>query len=160
MEVCLSVRLFKSVYLLVHPKYLSSNLTSICIPVFSPSGSGYNSPNPGAAVAAASGQGDGPKAEKANVEDLLGNPGRKHRPERLVVIVRGPPGAGKTHVTKLLKVCVESRLRIIQDNVTLRLSNEQSFSYMMIFAKVIFLCVPRFVSILKHLYLLLNAVQL
>jgi DNA helicase IV len=38
------------------------------------------------------------------VEDLLGNPGRRQRPERIVVIIRGAPGAGKTHVSKLIKV--------------------------------------------------------
>ena len=44
------------------------------------------------------------KVESITVEDLLCDPGRKGRPERIVVIVRGPPGAGKTYVSKLMKV--------------------------------------------------------
>ena len=38
------------------------------------------------------------------VEDLFCTPGRTARPPRIVVIVRGPPGSGKTYVSKLLKV--------------------------------------------------------
>lgn len=38
------------------------------------------------------------------VDDLLCEPGRKSRGERIVVIVRGPPGSGKTYVSKLIKV--------------------------------------------------------
>ena len=45
------------------------------------------------------------KFETVLVDDLLCRPGRLSRPDRLVVIVRGPPGAGKTYVSKLLKVC-------------------------------------------------------
>ena len=57
----------------------------------------------GAGVGAGVGAGD-QKQEKVAMEDILCQPGRKVRPERIVVIVRGPPGAGKTYVTKLLKV--------------------------------------------------------
>ena len=38
------------------------------------------------------------------VDNLLCEPGRKSRSERIAVIVRGPPGVGKTHVSKLIKV--------------------------------------------------------
>ena len=44
------------------------------------------------------------KIESVSVEDLLCDPGRKTRPEHLVVIFRGLPGSGKSHVAKLLKV--------------------------------------------------------
>ena len=46
------------------------------------------------------------KIESVSVEDLLCNPGRKTRPEHLVVILRGLPGSGKSHVAKLLKVLI------------------------------------------------------
>ena len=45
-----------------------------------------------------------PPVEKISVEDLICNPGRKARPERIVVIVRGPPGSGKSYASKLLRV--------------------------------------------------------
>lgn len=38
------------------------------------------------------------------VEDLLSPPGRATRPARLVIMLRGPPGSGKTFVAKLIKV--------------------------------------------------------
>lgn len=37
------------------------------------------------------------------IEDLLNMPGRAARPQRLVVILRGPPGSGKTFLAKLIK---------------------------------------------------------
>lgn len=37
------------------------------------------------------------------IEDLLSPPGRKTRPPRLVIIMRGPPGSGKTFLAKLIK---------------------------------------------------------
>ncbi|KAG8448941.1 hypothetical protein GDO86_015853 [Hymenochirus boettgeri] len=48
-----------------------------------------------------------PKVEKKpeikNVDDLLKKPGRDSRPDRIVVIMRGLPGSGKTHVAKLIR---------------------------------------------------------
>lgn len=38
------------------------------------------------------------------IEDILNNPGRNNRPGKIVVILRGPPGSGKTFVAKLIKV--------------------------------------------------------
>lgn len=38
------------------------------------------------------------------MEDLLCEPGRKARPDKIAVVIRGAPGAGKTYVSKLLKV--------------------------------------------------------
>ena len=38
------------------------------------------------------------------VDNLLEPPSRYGRPDHVVVIIRGPPGAGKTYVSKLLKV--------------------------------------------------------
>lgn len=37
------------------------------------------------------------------IEDLLSSPGREKRPPRLVIIMRGPPGSGKTFLAKLIK---------------------------------------------------------
>ncbi|XP_053553165.1 YLP motif-containing protein 1 [Bombina bombina] len=49
----------------------------------------------------------GPRAEKKpemkNVDDVLKKPGRESRPDRIVVIMRGLPGSGKTHVAKLIR---------------------------------------------------------
>ena len=69
---------------------------------FSPLSSGYNSPNPAAMMAA--GANTEKPIETIAVDDLLVPPGRNARPERIVIIIRGPPGSGKTYVTKLLKV--------------------------------------------------------
>ncbi|XP_069591837.1 YLP motif-containing protein 1 [Ranitomeya imitator] len=43
------------------------------------------------------------KPETKNVDDLLKKPGRGNRPDRIVVIMRGLPGSGKTHVAKLIR---------------------------------------------------------
>ncbi|XP_063296066.1 YLP motif-containing protein 1 [Pelobates fuscus] len=43
------------------------------------------------------------KPETKSVDDLLKKPGRESRPERIVVIMRGLPGSGKTHVAKLIR---------------------------------------------------------
>lgn len=37
------------------------------------------------------------------IEDLLGPPGRYNRAPRLVIILRGPPGSGKSFLAKLIK---------------------------------------------------------
>ena len=44
------------------------------------------------------------KTPQITVDELLCNPGRRKRPDHIVVIVRGPPGAGKTYASKLIKV--------------------------------------------------------
>lgn len=44
------------------------------------------------------------RIETIQVDDLLEPPSRFGRPDHIVVIIRGPPGAGKTYVSKLLKV--------------------------------------------------------
>jgi len=44
------------------------------------------------------------RIENVQVDDLLAPPGRYSRPDHIVVIIRGPPGAGKTYVSRLLKV--------------------------------------------------------
>lgn len=38
------------------------------------------------------------------VDDLLCPPGRQNRPPKIAIILRGPPGSGKSFVTKLIKV--------------------------------------------------------
>ncbi|KAM4633124.1 uncharacterized protein ylpm1 isoform 2-T2 [Polymixia lowei] len=43
------------------------------------------------------------KPEIKNVDDLLKAPGRLSRPERVVIIMRGLPGSGKSHVAKLIR---------------------------------------------------------
>nr|XP_057912158.1 YLP motif-containing protein 1 isoform X3 [Doryrhamphus excisus] len=43
------------------------------------------------------------KPEIKNVDDILKPPGRLSRPERIVVIMRGLPGSGKSHVAKLIR---------------------------------------------------------
>uniref|UniRef100_A0A2D4Q4V6 YLP motif-containing protein 1 n=3 Tax=Micrurus TaxID=8634 RepID=A0A2D4Q4V6_MICSU len=43
------------------------------------------------------------KPESKNVDDILKQPGRESRPERIVIIMRGLPGSGKTHVAKLIR---------------------------------------------------------
>ncbi|XP_073231400.1 uncharacterized protein [Porites lutea] len=43
------------------------------------------------------------KAEVVPVESILDSPGRESRPDRIVIILRGPPGSGKTHVARLIK---------------------------------------------------------
>ncbi|KAG2457904.1 YLPM1 protein, partial [Polypterus senegalus] len=43
------------------------------------------------------------KPEMKNVDDILKPPGRESRPERIVIIMRGLPGSGKTHVAKLIR---------------------------------------------------------
>jgi len=44
------------------------------------------------------------RIETVQVDDLLAPPSRFSRPDHIVVIIRGLPGAGKTYVSKLLKV--------------------------------------------------------
>lgn len=43
------------------------------------------------------------KHETVLIEDLIGSEGRRKRPSRIVLILRGPPGSGKTYVAKLIK---------------------------------------------------------
>ncbi|XP_074541677.1 uncharacterized protein ylpm1 isoform X2 [Halichoeres trimaculatus] len=43
------------------------------------------------------------KPEIKNIDDLLKPPGRSSRPERIVIIMRGLPGSGKSHVAKLIR---------------------------------------------------------
>ncbi|XP_029965375.1 YLP motif-containing protein 1 isoform X2 [Salarias fasciatus] len=43
------------------------------------------------------------KPEIKNIDDILKTPGRLSRPERIVIIMRGLPGSGKSHVAKLIR---------------------------------------------------------
>lgn len=38
-----------------------------------------------------------------SIEKILLNPGRKRRPRKILVVIRGLPGSGKTHIAKLIK---------------------------------------------------------
>lgn len=40
------------------------------------------------------------------IETLLCPPGRLNRPSKIVIILRGLPGSGKSYVAKLIKVCI------------------------------------------------------
>lgn len=40
------------------------------------------------------------------IDTLLCPPGRLNRPSKIVIILRGLPGSGKSHVAKLIKVCL------------------------------------------------------
>lgn len=40
------------------------------------------------------------------IEDLVSVPGRFMRPPKMVIILRGPPGSGKTTLAKMIKVCL------------------------------------------------------
>jgi len=44
-----------------------------------------------------------PRGTRVSIADLIEAPGRFVRPPRLVIILRGLPGAGKTHVAKLIR---------------------------------------------------------
>lgn len=37
------------------------------------------------------------------IDEILFKPGRLTRPKNIVIIIRGPPGSGKSHVAKLIK---------------------------------------------------------
>lgn len=43
------------------------------------------------------------KPSSTLIEDIINPPGRYSRPPRLVIILRGPPGSGKTYLAKLIK---------------------------------------------------------
>lgn len=43
------------------------------------------------------------EANLISIEKLLLNPGRKRRPRRILIVIRGLPGSGKTHIAKLIK---------------------------------------------------------
>lgn len=38
-----------------------------------------------------------------SIDEILMRPGRHTRPKKLCIILRGPPGSGKSHVAKLIK---------------------------------------------------------
>lgn len=46
------------------------------------------------------------------VDDLLCPPGRQNRPLKIAIILRGPPGSGKSFVAKLIKVHYNKCLNI------------------------------------------------
>lgn len=45
-----------------------------------------------------------PKHKVISIENLLQRPGRDIRPARIVIILRGSPGSGKSYITSLIKV--------------------------------------------------------
>ncbi len=49
---------------------------------------------------------DNPIAQCISIDDILNKPGRLTRPKKVVILMRGPPGSGKTYVSKLIKVCL------------------------------------------------------
>lgn len=47
------------------------------------------------------------------VDDLLCPPGRQNRPPKIAIILRGPPGSGKSFVAKLIKVYYTKCLKLL-----------------------------------------------
>lgn len=41
-----------------------------------------------------------------SIDTLLSPPGRQNRPAKIVIIIRGLPGSGKSYVAKLIKVSI------------------------------------------------------
>ncbi|XP_027197148.2 uncharacterized protein LOC113791557 [Dermatophagoides pteronyssinus] len=50
--------------------------------------------------------------EPLSIKDLLDFPGRSYRPSRIVFIIRGLPGSGKTHLARLIKEREESNSQL------------------------------------------------
>lgn len=46
-----------------------------------------------------------PERQLLTIETLLCPPGRPNRPSKIVIILRGLPGSGKSHIARLIKVC-------------------------------------------------------
>lgn len=46
------------------------------------------------------------------IEDLVSVPGRFMRPPKMVIILRGPPGSGKTTLAKMIKVRVPGTRKV------------------------------------------------
>lgn len=47
-----------------------------------------------------------PPRQLLPIETLLCPPGRLNRPSKIVIILRGLPGSGKSYVARLIKVCL------------------------------------------------------
>lgn len=47
-----------------------------------------------------------PPRQLLSIETLLCPPGRFNRPSKIVIILRGLPGSGKSYVARLIKVCL------------------------------------------------------
>ena len=47
---------------------------------------------------------DNPIAQCISIDDILNKPGRLTRPKKVLILMRGPPGSGKTYVSRLIKV--------------------------------------------------------
>lgn len=47
-----------------------------------------------------------PPRELLSIDTLLSPPGRQNRPAKIVIIIRGLPGSGKSYVAKLIKVSI------------------------------------------------------
>jgi SpoVK/Ycf46/Vps4 family AAA+-type ATPase len=52
------------------------------------------------------------------IEDLISPPGRYSRPPRIVIILRGPPGSGKTFLAKLIKDKEVRKVFEVKESVT------------------------------------------
>ncbi|OTF77045.1 hypothetical protein BLA29_008241 [Euroglyphus maynei] len=50
--------------------------------------------------------------EPLSIKDLLDFPGRSYRPSKIVFIIRGLPGSGKTHLARLIKEKEESNSQL------------------------------------------------
>lgn len=51
-----------------------------------------------------------PKRDPVKIEQILLEPYREHRPRKLVIILRGPPGSGKSFIANLIKQEEEKRV--------------------------------------------------
>lgn len=71
----------------------SNNTTSVAAPAGAVAGAGGTAPPPVPR----------PRQQSVDAENVFEQPGRRFRPEKICIILRGLPGSGKSHVARLLR---------------------------------------------------------